>query len=233
MKILVLLSGGLDSSVLLYKAVKEAGKENVIGLNTFYGQKHSKEMEYAKWTCEHLGVKLHNVDLSTIFAFNRDCCALLKGSKMNIEHKSYSEQLKDLGELGKVPIVTAYVPYRNGLFLSYASSIAIQLNCDIVYYGAHSDDSAGRVYPDCTPEFIEAQKKAIYEGSGHKVVMDAPLWNLNKSSVVKLGIDLGMTHEEFEHTWSCYEGKEKPCGTCGTCIDRKEAFVKNGILDIN
>lgn len=233
MKILVLCSGGLDSTVLLYKAVKEAGKENVIGLNTFYGQKHSKEMEYAKWTCDHIGVKLYNVDLSAIFAFNKDCCALLKGSKMNIEHKSYSEQLKDLKEQRKAPTVTAYVPYRNGLFLSYASSIAIQLNCDVVYYGAHADDSAGSAYPDCTPEFIKAQKEAIMQGTAGKVKMEAPLWNFNKAGVVKLGIDTGMNHEEFEHTWSCYEGKEKPCKTCGTCIDRKNAFVKNGIMDID
>lgn len=233
MKILVLASGGLDSTVLLYKAVKEVGVENVIAMNTFYGQKHDKEMEYAKWTCEHLGVELHNVDLSSIFQFNPNCSALLKGSKMNIEHKSYGEQLKELKEAGKAPTVSAYVPYRNGLFLSYASAVAIQFNCDVVYYGAHADDSAGRAYPDCTPEFIEAQAKAIYEGSGYKVTMEAPLWNLNKSSVVKLGIDLGMTHDEFEHTWSCYEGKEKPCGTCGTCIDRKSAFMNNGIVDID
>lgn len=63
--------------------------------------------------------------------------------------------------------------------------------------------------------------------------MESPLWNLNKSGVVKMGLDLGMTHEEFEHTWSCYEGQEKPCRTCGTCIDRKEAFIKNGIYDID
>lgn len=232
-KILVLSSGGLDSTVLLYKAVREVGSENVIALNTFYGQKHEKEMEFAKWTCEHLGIELHNVDLSTIFSFNPNCSALLKNSKMEIVHKSYSEQLQDLKNEGKAPTVTAYVPYRNGLFLSYASAIAIQLDCDVVYYGAHADDSAGRVYPDCTPEFIEAQAKAIEEGTAGKVKMEAPLWNLNKSGVVKMGIDLGMTHEEFEHTWSCYEGKDKPCGTCGTCIDRKKAFVSNGITDID
>ena len=79
MKILVLASGGLDSTVLLHKAVKEVGAENVVAMNTFYGQKHAKEMEYAKWQCEHLGVELHNVDLSQIFSFNKDCSALLAG----------------------------------------------------------------------------------------------------------------------------------------------------------
>lgn len=233
MKILVLSSGGLDSTVLLHKAVKEVGAENVIAMNTFYGQKHAKEMEYAKWQCEHLGVELHNVDLSQIFSFNKDCSALLAGSKMNIVHKAYSEQLQDLKDAGKAPTVTAYVPYRNGLFLSYAAAVALQLECDIIYYGAHADDAAGRAYPDCTPEFIEAQANAIEEGTAGKVKMEAPLWNKNKAGVVALGLEHGMTHEEFEHTWSCYEGKEEPCKTCGTCRDRKEAFVTNGINDID
>lgn len=233
MKILVLASGGLDSTVLLHKAVDEVGAENVIAMNTFYGQKHAKEMEYAKWQCEHLGVELHNVDLSQIFSFNKDCSALLQGSKMDIVHKAYAEQLQDLKDAGKAPTVTAYVPYRNGLFLSYAAAVALQLNCDVIYYGAHADDAAGRAYPDCTPEFIEAQAKAIAEGTAGKVHMQAPLWNKNKTGVVALGLELGMSHEEFEHTWSCYEGKEKPCCTCGTCRDRKEAFVANGINDID
>lgn len=232
-KILVLTSGGLDSTVCLYKAVKEVGAENVIAMNTFYGQKHAKEMEYAKWQCNHLGVELHNVDLSQIFSFNKDCSALLKGSKMEIKHEAYADQLKELKDAGKAPTVTAYVPFRNGLFLSYASAVSLQLGCDIIYYGAHADDAAGRAYPDCTPEFIEAMNKAIEEGTAGKVHMVAPLWNLNKADVVKTGIGLEMTHEEFEHTWSCYEGGETPCKTCGTCRDRKAAFVANGINDID
>ena len=233
MKILVLSSGGLDSTVLLYKAVKEVGADNVIALNTFYGQKHSKEIDFAKWTCEHLGVKLYNADLSEVFKFNPDCSALIKGSKMNIEHKSYSEQLEYLSKAGKKPTVTAYVPYRNGLFLSYAGAVAVQLGCDRIYYGAHADDSAGHAYPDCTPEFINAQADAIFEGTAGEVVMQAPWWNMNKSQVVEYGLKIGMTHEEFKHSRSCYEGGEKPCGTCGTCIDRKRAFLGNGITDID
>ena len=233
MKILVLASGGLDSTVLLYKAVSEVGAENVVAMNTFYGQKHAKEMEYAKWQCEHLGVELHNVDLSQIFSFNKDCSALLAGSKMDIVHKTYAEQLQDLKKAGKAPTVTAYVPFRNGLFLSYAAAVALQLDCDVIYYGAHADDAAGRAYPDCTPEFIRAQATAIEEGTAGKVRMEAPLWYRDKTLVVALGLKLGMSHEEFEHTWSCYEGKEEPCKTCGTCRDRKAAFVANDINDID
>lgn len=227
MKILVLSSGGLDSTVLLHKAVKEAGAENVVALNIFYGQKHAKEQEYSTWQCNKLGVPVYDTDLSEVFRFNKDCCALLQGSSKEIEHKSYAEQLKESGGT-----VSAYVPYRNGLFLSYAAAVAIQLGCDIIYYGAHADDAAGSAYPDCTPDFIQAQAKAIFEGTGYKVKMKAPWWDKNKAGIVAAGIELGMLREDFEHTWSCYEGGEQPCGSCGTCIDRKEAFVANGIMDI-
>lgn len=229
MKILVLASGGLDSTVLLHKAVKEVGAENVIALSMFYGQKHAKERESCEWQCNKLGVPVEYADLSEVFRFNPSCSALLEGSEKEIKHESYAEQLEELGGNGTV---SAYVPFRNGLFLSYAAAVALQLECDAIYYGAHADDAAGHAYPDCTPEFITAMQEAIYQGTGHKVMMQAPWWDKNKAAVVKAGLDLGMTHEDFEHTWSCYEGKDTPCGTCGTCIDRKAAFEANGITDI-
>lgn len=229
MKILVLSSGGLDSTVLLYKAVDEVGADNVVALNMFYGQKHAKEQEYSNWQCEHLDVPVYDADLSAVFSFNPHCSALLKDSNVDIVHKSYAEQLEDLGGEGTV---TAYVPFRNGLFLSYAAAVALQLGCDKIYYGAHADDAAGRAYPDCTPEFINAMMTAIKEGTAGKVTMQAPWWDKNKAGIVAAGLNLGMTHEEFEHTWSCYEGGDEPCGTCGTCIDRKAAFEANGIDDI-
>lgn len=230
MKILILCSGGLDSTVLLHRAVKEVGAENVVALNMYYGQRHAKETEYSAWQCAHLGVTKYDADLSDVFRFNPNCSALLADSEVSIVHKSYAEQLQDLGGSGTV---TAYVPYRNGLFLSYAAAMALQMDCDYVYYGAHADDAAGSAYPDCTKEFIEAQVAAIEAGTGGKVMMRAPFWCQNKASIVASGIKLGMTHEEFEHTWSCYEGKEKPCGSCGTCIDRRRAFEVNNIFDID
>ena len=229
-KILVLSSGGLDSTVLLYKAVKEVGAENVVALNVYYGQKHAKELECSEWTTKHLGVQLLSCDLSEVFAFDPNCSALLKDSAKELAHESYADQLKKLGENG---VVSAYVPFRNGLFLSYATAVAYQLKCDLILYGAHADDAAGRAYPDCTPEFIKAMQAAIYEGTGYAVKMQAPWWAFNKAQVVEEGLKLGMTHEEFEHTWSCYEGKETPCKVCGTCRDRKAAFEANGITDID
>ena len=229
MKILVLSSGGLDSTVLLYKAVAEVGAENVVALNMYYGQKHAKEQQFADYHCNKLHVPLYNVDMSSVFQFNPNCSALLEGSNMEIVHKSYGEQLQDMGGSGTV---TAYVPYRNGLFLSYAAAVALQLGCNKIYYGAHADDAAGSAYPDCTPEFISSQINAILHGTSNKVVMEAPWWNLNKAGIVAKGIEYNMTHDDLANTWSCYEGKEEPCGTCGTCIDRKAAFEANNIFDI-
>jgi 7-cyano-7-deazaguanine synthase len=228
-KILVLCSGGLDSTILLHKAVKKEGAENVIALSVYYGQKHAIERDYALWQCKHLGVKLIEADLSQVFKYNLSISSLLHGSKTSIVHKSYAEQLEDLGGSGTV---NAYVPYRNGLFLSYAAAVAYQLGCEKIYYGAHKDDAAGHAYPDCTEEFIMAQACAIDHGTSGKVIMEAPWWQKNKAGIVAYGLEIGMSREELAHTWSCYEGKETPCGTCGTCIDRKAAFEANGIMDI-
>lgn len=222
-KVLVLSSGGVDSTTLLYAAVKRVGAENVIALNMYYGQKHDIELKYARWQAEHLGIKYIEKDISDVFKGIENSSALLKGSIKEIAHESYAEQLKH------TEVVSAYVPYRNGLFLSIAASIAYGLGCDTIAYGAHADDAVrrdngGAAYPDCTIEFIGAQNNAIWEGTGRKVEIWAPLWNLTKSEVVGYGLENGATREVYAHTHSCYEGVEGGCGTCGTCIDRRAAF---------
>lgn len=225
-KVLVLASGGLDSTCLLHKAVNECGADNVFALNMFYGQKHYKEHDCFMWQLERLGIKNHEtLDLSTIFAGYKGC-TLLQFSTEDIPHESYAEQLAK-----KPGTVSTYVPFRNGLFLSVAASIALQHECDAIWYGAHADDAAGNAYPDCTESFIESMGDAIWEGSGQVLKMYGPWKNLNKADVVFEGIKAGMTQEDFEHTWSCYEGGDKPCGKCGTCIDRKAALEANGLTD--
>lgn len=226
MKVIVLASGGLDSICLLYKAVKDYGSANTIALSLYYGQKHDKELECLNWQANHLGIEYYIRDLSAVFDFNKDCSALLKGSSREIEHKSYAEQLAAHHE------VSAYVPYRNGLFLSYAAAVALQLGAEKIFYGAHADDAAGHAYPDCTEEFIAAQKCAIEEGTGNKVTLEAPWSEFTKAQVVHAGLTYGMTQEEFDHTWSCYEGGNEPCGVCGTCRDRIKALRLNG-LEVN
>ena len=222
MKALVLVSGGVDSTTCLGMAVKEYGSENVVGLSIFYGQRHDKEIKAADAVCEHYNVEHITLDLSTMFQFSD--CTLLQHSDGEILEESYAEQLAKTD--GKP--VSTYVPFRNGLFLSSASAIALSKGCSKIYYGAHSDDAAGNAYPDCSEAFNNAMNTAIYEGSGKQLTIEAPFINLTKAQVVKKGLEIGVP---YELTWSCYEGHEKACGKCGTCIDRKAAFELNGTTD--
>ena len=154
-----------------------------------------------------------------------ELCSLLQQSTEDIPEESYAEQISKTN--GDKPVST-YVPFRNGLFLSSAASIALSKDCEVIYYGAHADDSAGFAYPDCSPVFNQAMNEAIWEGSGHQLKIEAPFVNVSKAEVVRIGLELGVP---YELTWSCYEGGEKPCGKCGTCIDRAAAFQANHMED--
>ncbi len=223
MKALVLASGGVDSSTCLGLAVERNGKENVIALAITYGQKHSKEIESARKVADYYGVELLELDLAPIFAYDTEC-SLLNTSDAEIPKESYADQIKE--REGKP--VSTYVPFRNGLFLSSAASIALSKGCEVIYYGAHSDDAAGNAYPDCSKAFIGAMNEAIYQGSGKQLRIEAPFASLNKAGVVKMGLKHKVP---YELTWSCYEGGDKPCGVCGTCRDRAAAFAANGVED--
>jgi 7-cyano-7-deazaguanine synthase len=168
-------------------------------------------------------VELIELDLSIIFQYDTTC-SLLSGSDQEIPKESYADQLK---KTGNKPVST-YVPFRNGLFLSSAASIALSKNCSVIYYGAHSDDAAGNAYPDCSDAFNNAMNQAISIGSGNQLRIEAPFVQLTKADVVKIGLEL---HVPYELTWSCYEGGAVPCGTCGTCRDRAAAFAANGTVD--
>lgn len=223
MKALVLCSGGIDSTTALGIAVHKFGQENVIGLCMSYGQKHVRELESAKAVAKHYGIELISMDLSKIFEYSDS--SLLSHSDEEIPKESYAKQLDGAAE---DETVSTYVPFRNGLFLSTAASIALSKECTYIYYGAHKDDAAIAAYPDCSEEFNNAIKEAIWEGSGHQLKIEAPFISKNKADIVKMGLELGVP---YELTWSCYEGGDKPCGTCGTCIDRAAAFAANGIPD--
>ncbi len=199
-KALVLCSGGVDSTTLLALAVERYGAENVYALSIFYGQKHDRELEAAKQVACYYGVEQRFLNLAPIFA--ESDCSLLATSSAQIPHETYAAQLANESD---VPVST-YVPFRNGLFLSSAASIALSLDCSVVCYGAHADDWAGCAYPDCSQEFVDAMASAIVEEGLKRAV-------------------------PYELTWSCYEGGEEPCGTCGTCLDRRRAFELNGVID--
>ena len=222
MKALVLFSGGIDSTTCLGLAISKYGKENVIALSITYGQKHTKEIEAANAIVQYYGIEKIDLELSLIFRFSD--CSLLKGSDEDIPQESYAQQLE---KTNGSPVST-YVPFRNGLFISSAAAIALSRKCSVIYYGAHADDAAGNAYPDCSSVFNNAMNTAVYEGSGKQLKIEAPFVNMTKADVVKIGLELKVP---YELTWSCYEGGDKPCGQCGTCIDRAKAFELNGIND--
>ncbi len=222
MKALVLFSGGVDSSTCLAMAVERYGSADVTALSVTYGQKHDREIRSAVDIASYYGVEHIYLDLGKIFQYSD--CSLLSHSDREIPHMSYSEQTSKSGNLP----VSTYVPFRNGLFLSAAASVAISKGCGIILYGAHGDDAAGCAYPDCTDAFNRAMADAVYEGSGRQVRIEAPFVNMTKKDIVREGLRLGVP---YELSWSCYEGKDRPCMVCGTCRDRIRAFEENGVMD--
>lgn len=225
-KALVLNSGGCDSSVAVSIAVNRFGKENVSTVSCYYGSRHNKnELKRAGWIAKYYRLKHYEFDLSSLYKYSN--CSLLEGSSEMPPEMSYAEQIKMNGT-GKV---STYVPFRNGLLLSVVAALAQSIYPEdrcYVYYGAHSDDAAGDAYADCSPEFAEAMNQAISIGTYGLVSVERPFVNINKAQVVGWGLKLGTP---FELTWSCYNSGEKPCGKCGTCIDRANAFKLNGVED--
>lgn len=225
MKALILSSGGIDSTTCVGIAVDKYGKENVKTISVYYGQKHEKELECANKIAEYYGLEHYELDLSKIFEHSN--CSLLRDSTDEIKHKSYAEQIKENGG----ERVSTYVPFRNGLLLAAAASIADCLfpNEEVdIFYGAHVDDAAGNAYADCSSDFVKAMDKAINIGTYGKIKIVKPLIKINKAEVIKKGLKLEVP---YELTWSCYEGGKKQCGECATCIDRKKAFKENGVKD--
>lgn len=227
MKALVLNSGGCDSTTLVGMAVDKYGAENVITASLYYGQKHDKELKCAAAVAEYYRVKHIEEDISCVMKYAGDVCSLVKGSKDEIIDKSYAEQIAENGE-GRVG---TYVPFRNGTFLSIAAAYADSLFAgedSEIWYGAHADDAAGQAYADCSEEFAEAMDRAINIGTYGKIHVVRPLIDKNKAQVVAEGLRLKVPYDK---TWSCYHGRDKACGICGTCIDRIAAFKANNAID--
>ena len=224
-KALVLSSGGVDSTTCLGLAVHELGAANVVSVSMFYGQKHKKELEAAQKLAEYYNIKHYELDLSVVFAQSN--CPLLGHSTQKVPEGDYADQI-GRSENG---MVATYVPFRNGMFLSAAASFASSLFPDeevTIYIGAHADDAAGNAYADCSENFIDSMNDAIFIGTYEKVSIVAPFVNSDKAEVVAKGLELRVP---YQYTWSCYNGGDKPCGKCGTCIDRAKAFEANNAVD--
>jgi 7-cyano-7-deazaguanine synthase len=212
----VLLSGGIDSSTCLAIAHEEF--DQVEGVSIDYGQRHSKELEYAKRQCDSLGVNHHVISLRDIVPKT-----MLTDPNVEIPAVSYDE-IKGVSP--------TYVPFRNGLMLSALASYVTGKLGDLeewgIYFGAHAEDAQNWAYPDCTPEFIGAMANAIYIGTYRSVRLHTPLQWLTKDQIIVQGSKLGVN---WVNTWSCYAGNKLHCGVCPTCRARRLAFFRAAIYD--
>ena len=224
MNALIVLSGGLDSTVALAEALEQNDDNpEAVGAITFlYGQKHTKEIDAARRIVLEYELLTHRViELPQIFGGTGS--VLMTENELEMPRASY-EDMED-SDVGVSP---TYVPYRNGNFLSMATTVALVEGASEVWAGMHAEDAHNWSYPDCTPEFLGAMAGAIYVGSYHKVRLITPHMWRTKAEVIAKGIELGVP---FDLTWSCYDGEELACGTCPTCISRIQAFMFNGIQD--
>jgi 7-cyano-7-deazaguanine synthase len=218
-----LLSGGLDSTVVLYRAMDDF-KGQVEAISIDYGQRHKKEIEYAAATCNRLNIGHTVLSLGDILKGS-----MLTDTSIAIPNKTYA-QLPE----GVSP---TYVPFRNGLMLSMIAAKAQQWinGADTneqrqagIYFGAHAEDADNWAYPDCTPEFIGAMANAIFIGTYQAVRLHTPVMWMRKSEIVTMGKALSVP---FENTWSCYAGGEDHCGKCPTCYARQQAFIMAEVPD--
>jgi 7-cyano-7-deazaguanine synthase len=210
-KVIVIYSGGMDSFTVLHKALQE-GLE-VFPLTFNYGQRHVKEIESARAVCETLKLDHQLVDISTIIP-------LLQGSSLtsNIDVPE--------GHYAEESMQATVVPNRNMIMLSLAIAYAVSKGADTVYFGAHAGDHA--IYPDCRPEFVEKMNEVAKIANYQAVKITTPYLNQDKSQILADGLKMGL---DYSQSWTCYNGREKSCGKCGSCIERLEAFAKNGVID--
>lgn len=207
----LILSGGLDSTTLLYHLL---AYHEVKCLSIDYGQRHRREIDAAAMICHNLGIEHRVADF-------RSLKPLLGGSSQTddavaVPHGHYAEESMKL----------TIVPNRNMLMLAAATAWAISLKYDSVAYAAHAGDHA--VYPDCREEFCSPLAEAMKQADWHPVQLDRPFLTKTKAEIVALGIALGVPYQD---TWTCYEGGEISCGRCGTCVERLESFAANNAID--
>jgi 7-cyano-7-deazaguanine synthase len=216
-KAVVLLSGGLDSTVALYVAKSEGHEIHALSFD--YGQRHNKELQCARAIAQKAGVASHQV-----VSLKLD---LWGGSSLTDK----TMEVED-GNVERSDIPVTYVPARNMVFLSVAASLAEAKGARHIYLGVSQVDYSG--YVDCRQEFIDAMQNAINKGTvmgaekGETITIHAPFINMTKAQEIRLGNELGV---DFGMTWSCYRGGEKPCGKCDSCLLRAKAFEEAGVID--
>ena len=212
MKVCVLLSGGMDSVAAFYEVL---GQHEVVACVSFdYGAKHnSREIPFAKLHADRNGVHHQIIRLDFINQlFKSDL--LQSGGAIPDGH--YAEQT----------MKQTVVPFRNGIMLAIAAGYAESVAAEALVIAAHSGDHA--IYPDCREPFMQAMATAMGEGTYAKIQLLRPFIATDKTGIAKRGHQLGI---DFSETWSCYKGGEIHCGVCGTCVERREAFILASLPD--
>ena len=210
-KVLLSVSGGMDSTTLLYWAIHKDYDVSVLMFD--YGQNHKKELDMAEWHCENLQVPYEVVDLAVLNKISNS--SLTSGADAIPEGHYAEDNMK-----------STVVPFRNGLFLAIMTAYAEANDIGIIMLGNHAGDHA--IYPDCRTEFVEAFSQAAALGTYRKVKVVTPFTEKTKADICHLGDQLQVPYEK---TWTCYKGGDEPCGKCGTCVERTEAFLYNGLQD--
>lgn len=214
-KAIAIISGGMDSVTLAY-ALKVGGYDLHL-LSFDYGQRHAKELDCAKRCAEVLGARWSLIDLSSV-------APLLRGSAL-----TDAIPVPD-GHYAAENMRVTVVPNRNAVMLAIAYAAAVSEQADIVATGVHSGDHF--IYPDCRPEFAQAfeamERLATRGHAAPGLRLYTPFVAMTKADIVRQGAALGV---DFAATWSCYKGGAVHCGTCGTCVERKEAFELAGVND--
>ncbi|MBD2605471.1 7-cyano-7-deazaguanine synthase QueC [Scytonema hofmannii FACHB-248] len=219
MKAVILLSGGLDSSTILYQAKVDGCECHAISFD--YQQRHRRELQSALLVAEQAGVVGHQV---IKFDLRQWGGSALTDDTIDLpQERSLAQMSED------IPVT--YVPARNTIFLSFALAYAEIIGGDRVYIGVNALDYSG--YPDCRPDYIQAMQEVFRLGTkqgreGKAITIQSPLINLKKTEIIQLGNKLGVP---WELTWSCYAGSDKACGVCDSCQLRLAAFAELGIVD--
>ena len=215
--VVVLVSGGIDSTVLLHQVCNE--NKHVAALSMHYGQRHQKELDCARFQAEKVGTRSFLVlELGMLGTFLKDASALIVDGAAVPDLKA----LKDT-EREQPP---TYVPNRNMILLSVAAAYAETIGASTIYYGAQAQDEYG--YWDCTVPFLDCINATLALNRKNSIVVEAPLIQNSKADNVRLGLELGV---DFSQTWSCYRGGELACGVCPTCVERIKAFETLGYTD--
>ncbi len=207
---ILILSGGMDSTTLLY----DYQDRIALAVSFFYGSNHNaREIPFAQLHCRRLGIEHITIPLDFMQRYFRS--SLLSGAD-DIPEGSYADE----------NMQSTVVPFRNGIMLSVAVGMAESRGLGFVMMANHGGDHA--IYPDCRPDFVEAFDRAAQAGTYNGVRLLSPYVGLTKGQIAARGRQLGIDYAE---TWSCYKGGERHCGRCGTCVERREALAEAGIAD--